>query len=173
MVALRCTARLLAKLGIPRRPPDPPPPTNALGDWYADILYTRPSHLVLCLSERSGLAVILEARQLHTLVPRFFRRLGELLSSIGVPAASIERELAATFDLAFGATTNRSALGLLNSAVRELKFMSPLRPEISVHQWSIEFAGRPCGNPLQFPEEAARALLSPSPRFTLVKGGAA
>jgi hypothetical protein len=121
MVTLRCTARLLAKLGIDERPPEPPPPTNSPGDWYADILYTRPTRLVLFLSERSGLSVVVEARQLDTLVPRFLRRLEELLVSISVPAPSIERELKATSNLAFGATTNRSARGLLNSA-RQVPF---------------------------------------------------
>lgn len=154
MVTLRCTARLLAKLGIDERPPEPPPPGNALGDWYGDYLYTRPTRLVLLLSERSGLSVIVEAHQLHTLVPRFLRRLEELLVSIGVPAAAVDRELAATSRLAFGATTNRSALGLLNVAVRELKFMLPIEPEASVHELSIRFASRACGKPLRFPRRS-------------------
>ena len=172
MVTLRCTAELLAKLGIDERPPDPPPPTNSLGDWYADILFTRPTRLVLFLSERSGLSVVVEARHLDTLVPRFLRRLEELLVSIGVPAASIERELRATSNLAFGATTDRRARGRLASAAKELRLMSPLHPETSVHEWSIRLAASPCGEPAQSPEEVTRALLSPAPRFTLIKGGA-
>jgi hypothetical protein len=172
MVTLRCTAKLLGRLGIEEHPPEPPPPTNALGDWYADILYTRPAHLVLFLSERSGLGVIVEARRLDTLGPRFLHRLEELLTSIGVPSASAERELAATQSLAFGATTNRSARALLNSAVQELKFMLPLEPQRSVHEWSTHFASRPCGNPLRLPKDVAHALLSPAKSFTLIRGGA-
>ena len=171
MVTLRCTARLLAKLGIERHPPEPPPPTNKLGDWYADILVTRPSHLVVCISERSGLAVIVEGRRLDTLVPRFHQRLGELLRTIGVPPEAADRELAATADLAFGATTNRSARGLLSSAVQELRYRSPLQPEMSVYDWSSEYAGRPCGNPLQFPRDTALALLAPGSSFRLLQGG--
>jgi hypothetical protein len=172
MVTLRCTAKLLARLGIERRPPDLPPPTNALGDWYGDIIVTRPSHLVLFLSERSGLSVILEARHLDTLVPRFLRRLEELLASIGASPAAIERELAATSDLAFGATTNQKAVGLLTWAVRELRHRAPLRPDMSVYEWSIEYSERPCGNPLRIPSDVALELLTPASKLTLVRGGA-
>jgi hypothetical protein len=171
MVTLRCTARLLARLGIERHPPEPPPPTNKLGDWYADILVTRPSHLVVCMSERSGLAVIVEGRRLDTLVPRFHQRLGELLRTIGVPREAADRELAATADLAFGATTNRSARALLSSAVKELRYRSPRHPEMSVYDWSIEYAGRPCGNPGEFPRETALTLLAPGSSFRLLQGG--
>ena len=171
MVTLRCTARLLARLGIERHPPEPPPPTNKLGDWYADVLVTRPSHLVVCMSERSGLAVIVEGRRLDTLVPRFHQRLGELLRTIGVPREAADRELAATADPAFGATTNRRARALLSSAVRELRYRSPRHPEMSVYDWSIEYAGRPCGNPLQFPRDTALTLLAPGSSFRLLQGG--
>jgi hypothetical protein len=171
MVTLRCTAKLLKRLDIERHPPNPPPPTNALGDWYADIVYTRPAHLVLCLSERTGLCVIVEARDLHSLVPRFIRRLQELLRYIRVPPEAVDREIAATSDLAFGATTNRSAIALMNRAVMELKYFFPQGDDLSVHDLSNHFSGRPCGNPMHFPDEVARALLSPRSKFTLLDGG--
>ena len=44
-------------------------PTNALGDWYADILFTEPAW-VICVSERSLVSVLLPARTLSSLVPR-------------------------------------------------------------------------------------------------------
>ena len=171
MVTLRCTAKLLKRLGIERHPPNPPPPTNALGDWYADIVFTRPAHLVLCLSERTGLCVIVEARDLPSLVPRFIRRLRELLIHIRAAPEAVEREIAATSHLAFGATTNRSAIALMNRAVMELKFFFPQSDDLSVHDLSNHFSGRPCGNPIRFPDEVARGLLAPRPKLTLLDGG--
>ncbi|MEW6336462.1 MAG: hypothetical protein AB1625_03575 [Acidobacteriota bacterium] len=173
MVTLRCSAKLLARLGIERRPPEPPPPDSVLGDWYATILFTRPCHLALCVSERSHLFVVLEGRRLDTLVPRFLRRLDELLREIGVPAAAIDRELERTAEVAFGAATNRSAIAILNRAAWELKLEFPLKSELSVHDWSLEFAGRPCGKELRFPRDTARALLDPTSRFALLDGGLA
>ncbi len=171
MVTLRCTAKLLAKLGIERRPPNPPPPTNRLGDWYANILYSRAGHYVVCLSERSGLAVVLEGKELHTLSLRFLRTLRELLGTLGIAPAEIDREMAETGDLAFGATTNRSAVALLNRAVWELRFMLPFCPDHTIYDWMAHFSHRPCGRELQFPDRLVRELLAPRSEPTIVNGG--
>ena len=59
MAALRCTGKLLKRLGI-RNPGEPPPPTNRLGDWFANIIYTRQGHFVLravCSGYRESLGV--------------------------------------------------------------------------------------------------------------------
>ena len=69
MVSLRCTAKLLERLGI-SKPGEPPEPTAALGDWCANIIFTPQGHYVLCVSERSLLPVMLSARDLGSLVPR-------------------------------------------------------------------------------------------------------
>ena len=52
MTALRCTAKLLKRLRI-SSPGEPPPPENRLGDWFANVVYTRDGHFVLLVSERS------------------------------------------------------------------------------------------------------------------------
>jgi len=52
MTTLRCTGKLMKRLGI-RNPGDPPPPENRLGDWFANILYTRHGHYVLLVSEKT------------------------------------------------------------------------------------------------------------------------
>ncbi len=39
MATFRCTAKLLKRLGIDS-PEVTPAPQNALGDWYANILFT-------------------------------------------------------------------------------------------------------------------------------------
>jgi hypothetical protein len=92
MTALRCTAKLLKRLGI-SNPGDPPPPKNALGDWYANILFTRAGHYVLLVSERSRLPVLLPARDLPSLPPRFLQALTDLLADLDVPGHQIDREI--------------------------------------------------------------------------------
>jgi len=77
MTTLRCTGKLMKRLGI-RKPGEIPPPENVLGDWFANILYTRHGHYVLLVSERSLLPILTTARDLDNLVSRFMRQLGEV-----------------------------------------------------------------------------------------------
>lgn len=60
MFTLRCTAKLLARL---KASPvvEMGTPTSRLGDWYAHLLFTRPTQLVLCVSERTLLSVLILA----------------------------------------------------------------------------------------------------------------
>ena len=60
MVTLRCTQKLLRRLEVTDKPAAPTP---VLGDWYANILFSRPHQLVLCVSERSLLPVVLLAKE--------------------------------------------------------------------------------------------------------------
>lgn len=43
------------------------PPTTALGDWYANILFLRPQQLVLCVSERTLLPVVISGKEFESL----------------------------------------------------------------------------------------------------------
>ena len=174
MVTLRCTAKLLDKLGIERRPPDPGPPTTVLGDWYADILFTRPAHLVLCISERSFFPVVVAARDLESLVPRFISTLGELLAGIGIPEEAIERERSAMEPFSIGATADRRVLGTLVEFVKLIKMMLPDEPDFTIFDWSRHLAEVPCLTlPSGFPSKATRELLVPGSRFTILDGGKA
>ena len=64
-------------------------PTNALGDWYATVLYTRPHHLILSISERSRLCVLVSAREPAFLLPRWRAAVERVLQGIGAPADSV------------------------------------------------------------------------------------
>ena len=164
MVTLRCTKKLLSKLGTPatRNPAAAPQTaTTALGDWYATLLYTRPKHLVLCVSERSRLAVVLPAAPLSTLVPRFVPALHEVLQALGVSEAAIGREEREMAPSHLGPTQSRSILGTMNEYVKMLEYKeyeaadagSPLQISLSLSRilWS------PLG--WRYPEEVTRELL--------------
>lgn len=47
------------------------PPSTALGDWYATLIFTRPAHLVLCANEQTRFCVLLPAREPQHLTRRF------------------------------------------------------------------------------------------------------
>lgn len=168
MMTLRCTRKLLAKLGIDRAG-EPGPATARLGDWYGTFLHTRPAHLVVLVSETSLLTLVLEGRELDTLVPRFLRRLVEMLAEIGVPQEAIDAELARMSPTAFGPTISRRTLGVLNQACADLRVTLPLEPDFTIYDWS-RWLSRTPWSPIRFErqEDIVRRLLGAPPRLRLV-----
>lgn len=167
-MTLRCTKKLLDKLEIDR-PGEPGPATARLGDWYGTILHTRPAHLLVFISEASMLAMVLEGRELRTMVPRFRRMLVEMLERIGVSQDNIDAELQRMSPMAFGPTVNRRVVGVLNQACKDLKVMLPLEPEFTIYDWSWQLSRTPW-SPIRFErqEDIVRRLLGERPRLRLV-----
>jgi hypothetical protein len=115
MMTLRCTRKLLEALRAP--PADEPAPTSTvLGDWYANLYEAQPGRVVLCLNERSLLAVLVEFGDAPLLVRAIGRSVADLLARIGVPEDSIRLERVAMANVQLGPTANRRVLGCLNEA---------------------------------------------------------
>src|SRR3990172_729756 len=104
MLTVRCTQKLLRRLDCRE---ETSAPTTVLGDWYANILFSRPQQLVLCVSERSLLPVVLLAKENQTLAPRLGAAVGEVLLRLGVAPALAEREQTEMRSFAYGRTKNR------------------------------------------------------------------
>lgn len=119
MVTLRCTRKLLRRLAQSEQSTAP---TTVLGDWYANVLFSRPQQLVLCVSERSLLPVVLPAKETNTLASRLSVAVGEMLQRLDVAPALIEREQTAMRDFAYGRTQNRRVLGSLNDLMFQLSW---------------------------------------------------
>jgi hypothetical protein len=167
MTTFRCTAKLLKRLGI-KKPAEPPPPQNALGDWYVNILYTRYGHYLLCVCEHSRLPVLLTARDLTNFPARFLKAFPELLSDLNVPAHQIEREVDAMQPLFISKTASRSLLGTINDFAYLAKEM--LAPgNLSLYDVTLRLAQTPClALESMFPDEEARKVLSNPLGFTLI-----
>ncbi len=167
-MTLRCTKKLLDKLEIDR-PGEPGPATSRLGDWYGTILHTRPAHLLVFISEVSLLTMVLEGRELHTMVPRLRRMLVEMLERIGVSQDNIDAELQRMSPMAVGPTVNRRVVGVLTQACKDLKVMLPLEPEFTIHDWSWQLSRTPWLSLAHERQEAiVRRLLGERPRLRLV-----
>lgn len=69
MVMLHCTRKLLARLPAAREREDPRS-AGRLGSWYANLLVTKPVHLVLLVNEATRLPVLLLAAPFATLTRR-------------------------------------------------------------------------------------------------------
>src|ERR1019366_535779 len=94
MVAIRCTKKLLARVGPPREVSEPA--TTILGDWYACPLAVGHQRYVLLISERSRLPVLLAGRDLKHLAGNFPDALAPVLWGLGIDAAAVQREVEAT-----------------------------------------------------------------------------
>ena len=172
MTTIRCTAKLLKRLGI-GNPGESPAPENVLGDWYANNLFTRAGHYLLLLSERSRLPVILSARDLHSFEGRFLQTLPEVLGEIGVPSHQIDRELTSMQPLHYGKTVDKSVLGTLNDfGFLARHWLSP--GDLSLYEVNLRLARAPC-QPLQskFPDKETRNVLANPIGFQVIDGGLA
>lgn len=170
MVTLRCTKKLLSRLHLPKpigdtvaSPSEPPTISKtALGDWYATLLFVRPKHLALFVSEHSRLAVLLEAAPLSTLTPRFRSALREVLHAVGVSEAAIAKEEAEMISFTVGPTQSRSVLGTMNEYVKTLEMLQDTADfPASLLEQSM-FLNQVICKPLdwQHPDEVTRRLLS-------------
>ena len=141
MLTVRCTQKLLRRLDCRE---ETSAPTTVLGDWYANILFSRPQQLVLCVSERSLLPVVLLAKENQTLAPRLGAAVGEVLLRLGVAPALAEREQTEMRSFAYGRTKNRRVLGSLNDLMFQLSWYLHDRPEASLLEHSLQLAETPC-----------------------------
>ena len=121
MITLRCTSRVLKRLGaVPSSTAITA--TNRLGDWYAGwVPLRRP--LVMFMNERSLLVVLVHAAPIGTLLDRWLEATRELLVALEFPESEVKREIDAMRSPIIGATANRRILGCLNEATQMLKWM--------------------------------------------------
>jgi hypothetical protein len=148
VITLKCTRKLLKLLGGITTE-EPPSPTSALGDWYANVIPTAAGELVVFANERTLLSVALPIEMIGTLVPTFSARVYNLLMLTGVAEEIASRETAELGQVEFAKTTSRSVLGSLN--------------EISIHYQLIAERDTASG-PLKLSEaelQLSRALHKP------------
>ena len=112
MFTLRCTRRLLARLGEPTA--GVPATTTVLGDWYANLLNIGRLRLVLCTSERTLLTVLVPAKELVTLPDRLRAGVGRMLTRLEISPTEIAREDREMMSHQVAPTANRQVLGSMN-----------------------------------------------------------
>jgi hypothetical protein len=159
MVALRCTKKLLARVGPPQEVSEPA--TTILGDWYACPLAVGHQRFVLLISERSRLPVLMAGRDLRHLAANFPDALAPVLWGLGIDAAAVQREVEATREAVIAKTNSRSLLGTLNDFSFMLTWQLQGRQDIDLVQAALELSHTPVGplRPTSFPDKVTRQLL--------------
>jgi hypothetical protein len=128
MVIFRPTLGLAVKMRIKTAATNQQSDTR-LGDWYAKDVILGKRRLVLCVSDLSRLAVVLDAAPYASIPERLPPAVGALLERIGPPREAIEREVAAMRTISIAKTNSRSVLGSLN----EYEWMLRCRCESELH----------------------------------------
>jgi len=160
MVTIRCTKKLLTRIGSPSQATGPT--TTILGDWYARPVSIGHQRLILLISEHSRLPVILPGRDVKHLARNFPDALARVFLGLGIEALAAEREVEATREAVIAVTDNRSLLGTLNDFSFMLQWQLPNRPNLDLLQAALDLSHtpvRPLGR-LGFPDKVTRELLA-------------
>jgi hypothetical protein len=155
---LRCTKKLLARLGaMPAS--EEAEPTTRLGDWYANLLYRPGGQVVLFVNERSLLPLLVAAKPASSQVPRFQAAVADQLLRLGVPAAAVEAERREMEEVRIGKTASRQVLGSMNDFAYLLDAYS--RSEFSFGDIAAKLASTPCSPiGMKYPLDVVLELLA-------------
>jgi hypothetical protein len=135
--------------------------TTLLGDWYANILFVRPEHLVLCLSEKTLLPVIVQAKDVKSLPRRVAEATEQVLRAVGIPEAEIEAELAEMQQGYLATTASRKVLGCLNDFMFHFELQYKELSGLTLLEHALRLAEMPSAVlEFAFPNEATSALFA-------------
>lgn len=176
---IRATAKLRKRLRLPAKLPEPAaPPTNPLGEWYADIDFIDREPFVLLLNAATGAGLVLpgradDLRALHIHAGQQFLKLLHYGFELDNPLCSAER-LAWGSPPVYAATRDRSLLGSMNQfkdmAWHHFAYRNRSLPEAAAGQWEGLFrhpsmvtdGSRYSRRAWQTPLNLLRALLLPA-----------
>lgn len=172
---LRCTLKLLERMGHAVAKSEAPRSTARLGDWTANVLVSRESgkvqsrskQLVLAVSNVTLLPVLLHAAPFKTVPSRLPEAVGQMLRALRIEPQSISSELAAMNECIVAPTNDRRVLGSMNDFDRMLEAYLDGRPLVQVALHLSEAPCSPIG--MERPKDVARELFS-APAVRLARG---
>jgi len=144
MIVIRCTAKLLKRLRLPAKLPEPPAADNPLGEWYADIDFIDREPFVVMLNAATGAGMVVPGRadDLRGLHVHCGQQLFKLFLHYGfeLEQPRVAAELRA-WDVPpqFAKTQDRSLLGSLrqvkDNAWFHFAYANRSLPEAAARQW--------------------------------------
>ena len=165
MIVIRCTAKLLERVGPPAV--DPPASTSVLGDWYAKPFSVAQRRFVVLISAPSRLPIYVPLRGIASLPKTFPSALEAVLMGLGLAPNVVEREVAASREVAIARTNSKSTLGSLNEAAYSAQYQLRFEPPTGLVNLAIEAGriGSVVDGDWRIPNEVAcEMLLGDSPR---------
>ena len=158
MLVLRCTQKLLKRLGPPVV--NPPVSTTALGDWFAQPVSIGHQRYVLLVSACSLLPLVVRARDVKHFDVAFADALTAALWRIGVPPANVARELSESREIVVSSTNSRSVLGSVNDFSQMMKWSMTDTGDVNLTDIALWLGNSPCKTlGFKIPLEVAFGLL--------------
>jgi hypothetical protein len=138
---VRCTKKLLDRIGGTTAPDPEPRPTTCLGDWYAISVIIRRHQLVLAVSGITLLPVLMPAAPYRSVPSRFVEAVGEMLHALRVEPQKIASEISVMNECVVTKTNSRQVLGSMLDFTNMLDGYLRDRPLVEV---SLHLAESPC-----------------------------
>lgn len=148
MFTICCTQKLFKRTRLPAEPLLSNS-TNALGSWYADLLFINRYQLLLFVNENSRLAIITPAKEARSLARHLTQHLADFLQKMQVPQQWIDAEIREMQEARFSKTNSRSVLGTMNDYRYQIEWLIYDTGEVSPLDLSMHLRDCPCG-PLKY-----------------------
>lgn len=154
MIVIRPTASLAKRMKVKINSSELKSDT-ILGDWFAlDFVLSR-RQFIMCVSQKSRLAVIMNAAPYVSLSNRIPNAICEVLKLIGVTESNIESELLKMNHVILAKTDDKSILGTMNDYRSQLEYNNDVGKldlsdpiKMSLHLSKIISLALPEGYPL-------------------------
>ena len=149
-----------AQPAAPEREPTTPS-TTRLGDWAANVVIVRHTHLVLAVSQVTLLPVLLPLAPATTLLSRLPSAVAQTLRALGIGRNRVASEMAAMAECTVSGPSSPRVLGSLDDFARLLAAHLDERPLVDV---AVQLGEMPC-RPLDMarPRDEAIRVLSIAP----------
>ncbi|MEV0051024.1 hypothetical protein AB0H34_11070 [Saccharopolyspora shandongensis] len=143
MLVVRATKKLLGRVGAPAVPVGEEG-TTLLGPWYATALFWRPQ-VALLVNEQTLLPVLMPLAPAVTWPERIAAEVATVLAAHQVPSALVEEERQRMSACLFGATANRSVIGVMNEFTRLAETLRDGDRGLDLLGLALRLARTPCG----------------------------
>lgn len=173
MTVVRCSHKLLKRLGTPPAPEQAGPPAgNPLGEWCADIDFIDRQPFVLLMNTATGTVLALPGRaaDLKNLHDMAAVQLDALLAACGIGGVLAEAELDAwRYPPAFARNGNRSLVASLNQRKHDVRMMfaygGQTAFEVALRMLEAPFSRKDLGRDYHVAADLLRARLMPAAKI--------
>lgn len=143
MLIVRATKKLL-RLAGPVTALEHDRGTTLLGAWYATVLFWGP-RVVLLVNESTLLPVFMPLAPAKTLTSRIGEQIASVLIAHHTPAVIVDQERRQMETCQWGATANRSVVGVMTDFARLAEFHHDDDPAVDLVKLAVRLAATPCG----------------------------
>jgi len=138
MQLIRCTAKLLRELGLPRDPRHEEPKFSFLGQWHANLIHINRRKCILFVNDRTLFNIIvpdLSRAEIRNLSEQFTFTLSCVLASEGFPKNVVEKVMSEYEQVEIAKSADRSVLGSVNDLAFHYKHL--ILGAGGVHSWKV------------------------------------